>query len=265
MSFYPMDYGATNPGTPGWQFSPVPGWGMNPAAAGPSRVGVGLSAEHPDHIRLDMPPQASANGMGMMPPQASANGFGCPCLGVGQVVAPDIEGRYKQTSWGMLAAVAAGALAVGVFLGYTAGKRKRGLSANPTRRRTTKRRTTKKRGTRKKPPIYMTLEERLAEGPPGLGPMTVISEAPDPQGFDTLQQKWRQEPGTKQYLFEWTSDGDYGGYNSVSATSKKQAEQRARKLGKALDRPGRVKLRYREGSVQPSTRERERRYSAGWD
>lgn len=38
-------------------------------------------------------------------------------------VATDIEGRYAETSWGMVAAVGAGALLMGVFLGYVAGKR----------------------------------------------------------------------------------------------------------------------------------------------
>ena len=41
MSYYKMDYSMTNPGTPGWQDSPVPGWGINPMTAGPARVGVG--------------------------------------------------------------------------------------------------------------------------------------------------------------------------------------------------------------------------------
>lgn len=113
MSYYQMDYSMTNPGTPGWQFAPVPGWGANPAAAGPRRVGVG----------------------------------GCGCGGgVGQDtrVATDIEGRYNQTSYGMVAAVGAGALLLGVFLGYVAGKkaqkkmtanRRRKLTRNAARRR----------------------------------------------------------------------------------------------------------------------------------
>lgn len=135
MSYYLMDYGMTNPGTAGWQYAPVPSWGSNPAAAGPPRVGVGLSAEHITEV---MPPQAATNGL---PPQAATNGIGCPCLGLGQEArsAPDIEGRYQQTSWGMVAAVAAGAVALGVFLGYAAGKRAK-LRPNTHRRSRSRRR-----------------------------------------------------------------------------------------------------------------------------
>jgi hypothetical protein len=97
MSYYMMDYSMTNPGTPGWQFAPVPGWGANPLAAGPRRVGVGQDN--------------------------------------GTRTAADIEGRYAQTSWGMVAAVGAGALLFGVFLGYVAGKRaQKKLTANRRRR-----------------------------------------------------------------------------------------------------------------------------------
>lgn len=92
MSYYSMDYSMTDPGTPGWQFAPVPGWGANPLAAGPRRVGVGLGEE----IRT----------------------------------AADIEGAYRQTSWGMVAAVGAGALLFGVFLGYVAGKRAKRATPN---------------------------------------------------------------------------------------------------------------------------------------
>lgn len=42
-SYYalPQDaYQVPNPGTPGWQLAPVPGWGINPFVAGPRRVAV---------------------------------------------------------------------------------------------------------------------------------------------------------------------------------------------------------------------------------
>ncbi len=105
MSYYMMDYSMTNPGTPGWQFAPVPGWGVNPAAAGPRRVGVGQDAR----------------------------------------TAPDLEGRYSQTSYGMVAAVGAGALLLGVFLGYVAGKRAQKRTTANYRRNSTKRRTSTRR------------------------------------------------------------------------------------------------------------------------
>lgn len=89
MSYYMMNYSMTNPGTPGERFAPVPGWGMNPAAAGPRRVGVGQDDR----------------------------------------AAADIEDRYRQTSWGVVAATAAGGLLLGVFLGYLARGRK-GLTPN---------------------------------------------------------------------------------------------------------------------------------------
>lgn len=93
MSYYQMDYSMTNPGTPGWQFAPVPGWGANPAAAGPARVGMGC-------------PGGCRGGVGEEPRTAT-----------------DIQGRYSQTSYGVVASVGAGALLLGVFLGYLAGKR----------------------------------------------------------------------------------------------------------------------------------------------
>jgi len=49
MSYYTLPnnglsksyYQQWEPGTPGWQSAPVPGWGMNPLRAGPRRIGVG--------------------------------------------------------------------------------------------------------------------------------------------------------------------------------------------------------------------------------
>jgi hypothetical protein len=113
MSYYMMDYSMTDPGTPGWQFAPVPGWGVNPAAAGPRRVGVGLL------------------------------GFG---QDTGARTVTDIEGRYSQTSYGMVAAVGAGALLLGVFLGYVAGKRaQKRTTANYRRNASRKKKGTSRR------------------------------------------------------------------------------------------------------------------------
>jgi hypothetical protein len=33
------------PFLPGWKYEPVPGWGSNPAVAGPARVGVGNAVQ----------------------------------------------------------------------------------------------------------------------------------------------------------------------------------------------------------------------------
>lgn len=84
MSYYMMDYSMTDPGTPGHQFAPYPSWGMNPAAAGPRRVGVGADSRTADNT----------------------------------------SDAYKQTSWGVVAAASAGGIALGVLLGYLAAKRK---------------------------------------------------------------------------------------------------------------------------------------------
>lgn len=223
MSYYMMDYSMTDPGTPGWQFAPVPGWGVNPAAAGPRRVGVGLL------------------------------GFG---QDEGARTVTDIEGRYSQTSYGMVAAVGAGALLLGVFLGYVAGKRaQKKLTANAARKKATRKKASRKT---KRVLYSSTAAGRRAE--------LASLKPPKKKGFDYLQAKWRDEPGTQSYLFEWTSDGVYyGGYNSVAAKSKKEAERRARQLGKAADKPGHVKLRLREGSVQPWSLEADRRYSRAFD
>lgn len=136
MSYYRMDYGMTNPGTPGWQFAPVPGWGMNPAAAGPPRVGVGNAAETPMVVQgeVPMPPFAPANGVLGAGHAIPLNAFGQD----NERTATDIEGRYKQTSWGLVAAVGAGALLLGLFLGYVA---KRSLRANRRRLTTNRRRS----------------------------------------------------------------------------------------------------------------------------
>jgi len=155
MSFYKMNYSMTDPGTPGWQFAPVPGWGMNPAAAGPRRVGVGCNCATP---------------MGQDDTRT----------------ATDIEGRYKQTSYGMVAAAGAGALLVGVFLGYVAGKRaQRKVTAN--RRRQLTRNAGKK------------------------------------SAWDD-KWKWRKEKGAKHYLFEWKGGGYNDVWARSPGEAKKRAK-----------------------------------------
>ena len=48
MSLYTVPksfYHEMDAGTPGWQFAPVPGWGINPYRAGPARIGVGAAGD----------------------------------------------------------------------------------------------------------------------------------------------------------------------------------------------------------------------------
>ena len=46
----PTFYEQLPPALPGWQDAPVPGWGMNPYRAGPSRVGVGALLNSNDPV-----------------------------------------------------------------------------------------------------------------------------------------------------------------------------------------------------------------------
>jgi len=74
-------------GTPGWQFAPVPGWGINPLRAGPARVGVGC----------------------------------LPCA-----AALGAEGdKYIETTWGHCALAGAAGMVVGAILGFSAARRRR--------------------------------------------------------------------------------------------------------------------------------------------
>ena len=73
--------------SPFWWAAPVPMWGINPGAAGPRLVGLGC-------------------------------GEGCGCTGCAGVGADD---AYHQVGWGTVALVGAGALVVGILIGYTAG------------------------------------------------------------------------------------------------------------------------------------------------
>lgn len=95
MSYYMQKFIPLEAGTPGWQFAPVPGWGVNPAAAGPPRIGVGCATGR--------------------------------CAGMGAETATT-EASYKQATWGEVLLAGAGALIVGVLIGWvahTASKPKR--------------------------------------------------------------------------------------------------------------------------------------------
>jgi len=92
MSYYPMDYSMTNPGTPFWWNAPMPTWGTNPMTAGPQRVGVG----------------------------------GCGCgspVGQEPRVAEDVEAKYQQATWGHVTLGVAGGLIMGLVIGHVAGRR----------------------------------------------------------------------------------------------------------------------------------------------
>jgi hypothetical protein len=75
-------------GTPGWQFAPIPGWGVNPWAS--NRV-----------------QRLAVNGS--------------PCSGgcIGETIPGESP---AETTWGMTALVAAGALTFGFVLGYVTGE-----------------------------------------------------------------------------------------------------------------------------------------------
>ena len=125
MSYYRMDdggYAMVDPGTPLWWNAPVPSWGSNPYAAGPSRVGIGNPAETPV----------------LAFPQASA-GLGCPGCGPGVGQDPTAAQKYLTVGWGTVALAAAGSLLVGLLIGHYAGKRSKPkrMRRNPCGRRTT--------------------------------------------------------------------------------------------------------------------------------
>lgn len=90
MSFYPMTknmYQLPPEGTPGWQFAPVPGWGMNPARAGK--------------------PWIAANGVGLMPYDPVPVMFD-------RAVGTSEGDAYRTQTDGTVALAAAG----GIFLGW---------------------------------------------------------------------------------------------------------------------------------------------------
>lgn len=90
MSYYNLtenDYQPPNPGTPGHQLAPVPGWGVNPLRAGPRRL--------------------AANGVGRVPIRSIVARY-APINSMGSTTSD------KQGQEGTVAIAAAG----GVFLGW---------------------------------------------------------------------------------------------------------------------------------------------------
>ncbi len=89
MSYYQYEYGWTQPGAPGWQNCPVPGWCVNPLAAGPRMIAIGEDESPEDD---------------------------------------------DTVSTGAALLVGSGALLVGIFLGWMAGKdAPRAYRLNPSR------------------------------------------------------------------------------------------------------------------------------------
>lgn len=89
---YPTFYQQLPVGTPGWQQAPVPGWGMNPFRAGPSRVGVGAtpgSVRWNDAVLPRYTPVGAAEGS-----------------------------TYTDLTWGHVAGGAAGGIVLGLAFGY---------------------------------------------------------------------------------------------------------------------------------------------------
>lgn len=142
MSIFEPDYSMTDPGTPGWEQAPIPWWGQNPMAAGPRRVGVGTMDANSDlPVLQDWGVVPDVTGVEQTvaryqpsPPPSYALALGqnsCGCGGVGQ----DAEQRYKQVSWGHVAAAAAVGIFFGLIIGWTAGKRSKKMKSNRRSRR----------------------------------------------------------------------------------------------------------------------------------
>ncbi len=123
MSYWnvPTSYYRPPPaGTPGWQFAPVPGWGMNPRRAGPRRSGVG--AVDPVRVNDDVLPDYSLvnqNRATIKAMTASLGGWGCQAVGA----AGD---QYRETTYGHVALASAASIAVGMLFGWTWCTRKPG-------------------------------------------------------------------------------------------------------------------------------------------
>jgi hypothetical protein len=107
MSYFMHKYIPLHVGTPGWQFAPVPSWGVNPANAGPRRVGIGATCASCG--------SAGCAGCG------SAGCAGCGSAGCAGCGATEEE-KYKTVTWGHVAGAAAIGLIAGLLVGYAAGK-----------------------------------------------------------------------------------------------------------------------------------------------
>ncbi len=84
---FPGYYEPIDPGTPGWQDAPVPGWGANPLRSGPDRVGVGSSIPLEDAV---LPEYAR---VGELP-------------------------GSKDPAWGLVAGAGAGGILLGLAFGW---------------------------------------------------------------------------------------------------------------------------------------------------
>lgn len=107
MSYYQMPNNGLSAGyyqqlpvaTPLWQEAPVPGWGVNPLRAGPARVGVGAYA-------------------------TPVTGCGCSDdVPLNSAVLPryapiGADASSEQTSYGVVAMVAAGSIVLGLAFGW---------------------------------------------------------------------------------------------------------------------------------------------------
>lgn len=125
MSYHPASYLTTRPGQAViWAVNPEPHLAANPQAAGPRRVGVGRY-------------------FGDDYDTAAVNGLGCAGGCGGRLGAAGDD--YAETSWGMVAMVAAGALLTGLIVGWAA----KGASAAPKRRYRSNRRRRRHRSNAK--------------------------------------------------------------------------------------------------------------------
>jgi hypothetical protein len=70
------------PFLPGWRYAPVPGWGSNPAVAGPARVGVGNAVIDPGKFSRAMVAVKLPNGeeAAVPPPEPYVPEEGFPWL-----------------------------------------------------------------------------------------------------------------------------------------------------------------------------------------
>ena len=111
MSYYQMPNNGLSAGyyqqlpvaTPLWQEAPVPGWGVNPLRAGPQRVGVGAYAT----------PVPGCGSCGSYSDDVPLNSAVLP-----RYAPVGADASSEQTSYGVVAAVAAGGIVLGLVFGW---------------------------------------------------------------------------------------------------------------------------------------------------